>query len=546
MGSIRILQFGGIRPAVEPQLLPLQKAQVAHNTELRRGTLCAYEVPTKLGDYSGDTVFLAPFFDAGTRIVCEQNASIMAAYRQCRGTDEVLVFYRDGRPPVVQDQDGGQSDLLPIAPTVAPKATLVSDGAEFKYSGVDQRVYTYTWVHADGVESRPAPPSSALQVHDGATVSLVFPTAPSGVVGLRIYRNDSPLQAEYGSEDKVGRSVFQLLVDIDPVTTFSDTMRLKEAEFGALLTTDNCDPPTMEQVMSTEDGYLVGFTGREFLFSEVGEPHNWPMRYRFEIPHKIVGMAVWQNSVFLGTTGNPYRIDIAQPEGEEEFMRYRITRYDGDFPLAARDAITATADGAAMASVGGMIQMDRQGARLATRDRIDEELWDRAWDTTLLAWTGGRLYGRRADGVGYVMGWQGADSLDIGDLVTVDWNPVAAYAAPDGALYYLQDGAVWTWDTGTAKMPWRWVSRVYRADGWMKWAAAKIVGQHSADAPVTFRLFGDGRLYYERMVKDNRPFRLPPEPRGIEWEIEVLGTACIREIHVATSMTELTETGGQG
>lgn len=545
MGSIRILQFGGIRPAVEERLLPLQKAQVAHNTELRRGNLCAYEVPSPLGSCAGDAVFLAPFFDDGEKLFCEQHASIMAAYRQCRGTDEVLIFFRDGRPPVVVDQDGERSDLLPIAPTVAPTYTVVSDGAEFDYTGPDQRVYTYTWVHADGVESRPAPPSKSVQVRDGAKVRLTFPAAPTGVVGLRIYRNDSPLQAAYGDDDKAGRSVFQLLVDIDPVTTFLDDLRLKEAEFGGLMTTDNCDPPDMEQVMSTEDGYLVGFTGRNFLFSEVGEPHNWPMRYRFEIPHKIIGMAVWQNSVFLGTTGNPYRIDIAQPEGDEEFMRYRITRYDDNLPLKHRDAITATDAGAAMATKGGMASLDAQGARIATRERIDEEIWDSDWETDILAWTGGRLYGHRTDGVGYILGWQGAESLDIGDLVTVDWNPIAVHAAPDGKVYYIQDGKIWSWDTGSKEMSYRWRSRIYRADGWMKWAAAKVVGAQGVTTPVTFRLYGDGQLYYERSVVDVRPFRLPAGPRRIEWEIEVEGAVCIREIHVATSMTELTESGGQ-
>ena len=540
MPSIRILQFGGIRPAVEPRLLPLRNAQEAHNTELRRGDLCAYEVPVRVSTCGGPEIYAAPMFSTAPRVLCEDGCMV-GMYRACLGTREVGVFYPDDREPIAIS-NAARRPLLPTAPTVAPALTFISDGPEFEYSGPDARFYLYTWVNQDGVESRPSPPSRVITVRDGAVVDVLMQPPPLDTSFVRIYRNDSPLGAPTDKEGEV-RSTPQLVAEVEPTALFRDDFRLAEMEQGGLTTLDNCDPPIMRCVAETEAGYLVGFDGHELYFSEVGEPHNWPERYHFTLTHEIVGIAVRQNTVYVGTTGNPYRVSIAQPSGDQEHMQSEVFRYDANLPLYHQHAITASDNGGAYSSKGGIVFLDQNVARLATRDRVDEDVWDDEVAPTMLVWQNGRLFGYGGPIGGFIMGWQGADNLDIGDLVTIGWEPGTIHAGYDGRVYYTEDGDTWVWDEGDDPLPYRWVSRIYRAQGWMKWAAAKVVGEQSPTNPVTFRLFSEKGLYWAQPVVNNEPFRLPCGPRGIDWWIEIEGTACVREVHVATSKQELTETG---
>lgn len=542
MPSIRILQFGGIRPAVEPRLLPLRNAQVAYNTELRRGDLCPYETPVRVASCGGPQVYAAPMFTDNPRVICEDGCMV-DMYRTCLDIHEVGVFYDDGRPPLAIAQ-ATQRPLLPVAPTSAPLVAMVSNGPEFEYSGPDARFYLYTWVNSDGVESRPSPPSVALTVRDGAVVNVTMQAPPPGVVGVRVYRNDSPLGPPSDKEGEV-RSTPQLVTELNPTNFFRDDFRLSEMEQGGLTTMDHCDPPAMTCVKSTEAGYLVGFVGNELRFAELGEPHNWPERYSFLLPHEIVGIAVRQNSVYVGTTGNPYRFDVDQPTGENDLMRYDIHRYDGNLPLYSMHAITPTDTGAAYASKGGVVHLDQAMARVATRDRIDEDEWDARIRPDIMVWQNGRLYAAGGDLGGFILGWQGGENLDIGDFVSIGWTPSFVTAGYDGRLYYVEGGATYVWDEGDTPLPYRWVSRVYRAQGWMKWAAAKVVGEQTPANPVTFRLYSENGLYWQQQVVDNKPFRLPCGPRGIEWWIDIEGSTCVREVHVATSKQELTEVGGE-
>ena len=51
--------------------------------------------------------------------------------------------------------------------------------------------------------------------------------------------------------------------------------------------------------------------------------------------------------------------------------------------------------------------------------------------------------------------------------------------------------------------------------------------------------YADGRALFKRQVTQSRAYRLPAKGRYFDVEIEVNGTESVREIELATSMSEL-------
>jgi len=89
------------------------------------------------------------------------------------------------------------------------------------------------------------------------------------------------------------------------------------------------------------------------------------------------------------------------------------------------------------------------------------------------------------------------------------------------------------------KMCYQWKSKKFVFPGNMCMSAAKVV--HKCDGFVRIKFFVDCCCRYEVLVENCQPFRLPANMQGVEWEIELVGTATVYEVHVASSMRELLE-----
>lgn len=86
------------------------------------------------------------------------------------------------------------------------------------------------------------------------------------------------------------------------------------------------------------------------------------------------------------------------------------------------------------------------------------------------------------------------------------------------------------------KMEYRWRSKCFVLPGRATMGAGKVV--HSG-GHVRIRILIDGCCRHEQQVRSNKPFRLPANMAGVEWEIELIGTAQVFEVHIAPSMQEL-------
>lgn len=162
-------------------------------------------------------------------------------------------------------------------------------------------------------------------------------------------------------------------------------------------------------------------------------------------------------------------------------------------------------------------------------------------------------------GLGYIYstGAGTADAAQFQQLVTIDapttGKVISACYGRQGA-YFLSEVSildVTTFKThvlpqpdslsdvkykDAAKMDYIWKSKRFVLPGIATMGAGKVT--HSGGR-VKIRIFVDGCCKHEQQVRSNKPFRLPPSMAGVEWEIELLGTATVYEVQIAPSMQEL-------
>lgn len=88
----------------------------------------------------------------------------------------------------------------------------------------------------------------------------------------------------------------------------------------------------------------------------------------------------------------------------------------------------------------------------------------------------------------------------------------------------------------SSKQTYQWKSKKFTMPGRITFAAAKVVMDKGC---VRLRIHVDGCCRYDAVVTTCAPFRLPDQLVGIEVELELIGTATIHEVHVASTIEEL-------
>jgi len=553
MPSIRIDRFGGLRPAVSNRALAATGAQVAHNTKLTDGSLRSVRAPLKVKDAPEHrTIWESPDTDGCCgRVWCWDDCVWPTLISDCGDFGFVGVFGQtaDGAPQEPTQEELCGDEVCPVC-VPQPPAALVVDridvGSGPDYESPDERAYTYTWADKFGRESAPACATLAGKSWDNGSWSVAgFSSPPAHVCEVRLYRTGA---TPSGSEAVA--PTFQLVASLDPGTaTFTDDLSLSEIAFSTLLTTDVCCPPSgLTGVREMESGHLVGFARNQLHFSERHEPHNWPDRYRFTLPERIRGLAVYGDEVFVGTSGRPYRAVLGEavdPVTQRSLLDVAIQPYGMSAPLNNPRSIVATQDGAFLASPRGLFAL--QGPRITEigRLRVDDCGW-REWNPDSLEWCEGKLY---ASCYPFDKGWSmdvrsGDAGPEFGDLVTLDYGPRAQHKGVSGRLLHSGEDGVYAWAEGGEYLPYRWRSKKFVAQGTLSMEAAKVDADYGL--PVRFRFYQDGDLVLDREVSDGNPFLLPICGRGKCFEIELEGTTRVHEVHVATSVVELTERSGGG
>lgn len=329
------------------------------------------------------------------------------------------------------------------------------------------------------------------------------------------------------------------------------------------LVTDDYDPPPegLKGLTLYNNNVLVGFVGNELYFSEPGQFHAWPRVYKREVPHNIVGLAVFSGYLLVATDSYPYLVAGNDP------AVLSLTRVDARYPCLNKRSIANMGFGVMYATHDGLaLYSTTTGPQLATRLLYNSDTWSAdldpatlvgtAYKDTYLAWhsTGGISFERDDRVGGFFV-----------DLVTVQQPEATWYDPLTNKLHYATGtaGDVYLWDDLTQPaQPFEWKSKIIVTENPINIGAAQVDADYAAESPqwetiedtwgtselqwdsdggITFKFWVDGDLVLTQALDSRRAFRLPRGYRSDTFEVGVEGSVRLRAIRMAETPTGLRE-----
>lgn len=584
MPSIRLTQFAGLMPELSAKLKRKDNAQIAHNCLLYDGRLRAMpayyrynnlsDIPLSLFRANIGLGRVIPDYD----IVDAQSFTTPPLPVGTFGIGTNFPNYIAGRygPP-------GSGVIVPAAldPPIASSVTIdvtTNNHLSPRPSCVSYAITSCRVTPNSIEESTPLFLGTVGGLigpnwHEGDFVTIAVTLLPfvSGQNAIRLYRTVTAIES---GEELINTFDTEWHI-IETVTspTGGGDFNFVDGTFtqnlqGDVLLSKTFFCPNFKYLPHkfgiTESGWVYYTSQHEIQFAERYLPHAWPIFGYVQIPlaDEIIDSKPFYDTVFLGTSGRPYKVNISP--SDDDAVNILTAPYPEAQPCIAETMVTAPF-GALYTSRSGIVSLTEDKMQVMTRDLLNggdilyrqcvdgvEQDFHFA-DISKAAWFNGWYIGYTADGKIFV--YDAPEDLNdehaFQQLVTMD-APVSDSAPGPWAIgdyglqiafgqdlyYWPVPGWVRAMDV-VQKLCYRWKSKKFVFPGKTAFAAAKVVWE--CDGEVCFKLIGDCQVVYQRTITNCLPFRLPHNHTHIEWEIELTGTGTVSEVHVATSMQELTE-----
>lgn len=584
MASIRILKFAGLLPEVAPKLLREDHAQIAHNALLWNGYLRPMPAWNPLGGGGTPIASIFPRPDKDYKFDLDPvltNAVVNLQEPFVRGVTFGInggqLNYRNGI------NTGNIYSLLPVA--FGSLISQVSTRMNLSVYPIP-RTYAVT-VMSGNMESAPLvfpQLGGAGDLFEGDIVTLnwyVNAAPNSNTTGLRLYRTIPGFDTseQLGNPIETGFHLVHEFTSFPVGGNFSYTDSADSSKIpGDLMLTEQFNVPlssTLSYLGQTETGWLVcgGVTSERwksrFQVSERFLWHAWPLQNYVEIPEQFTDAVTFYDEVFIGTTARPYHMRITFSDNVEIDALDITVRPFPDYYSCVPGTMVTTNSGAMYASTDGLVSLSVNESAISTRQLTNpgDILRNPVTPITIssatqAAWWNG-FYAGFCNGVGYLFNIENNhnNQFPLGQLVTFDTPPGIAgpnlvvpstgavgFAPPNLGLLSVWGNLVYNWPLpgygyeAAGKLTYTWRSKIFEMPGITTMAAAKVERQPGGS--VMFNLYGDGVLLYSIFPNDSTPFRLPHQHRCTEFEVELIGTAIIKQVHVSTSMRDLTEEEG--
>jgi len=550
MPVFKLESFSGISPKSGPTQLQDNQAQIARNLRLQSGEIRSWKGATL--EYTPVTANLKTIYKfdgpTGTNPIWLTWTSDVDVVRgPVADTSEFRLYFTSdtfaprktnwllasGNNGGVAPFPNGYYEMGVPAPTGAPTLARANTGS----APVEVRAYIYTHVTEFGTvaeESAPSPAATVSANYSGDSVTISgFSTPPTGNYNFkyrRIYRGVTG-----------GSSVtYQLVAEI-PIAQSSYTDTKGVAALGQVLPSLYYTPPPsgLRGLVAMPNGILAGFVGNQIWFCEPYLPHAWPEIYTLTTDHPIVGLGVFGNSLFVGTTEQPYLVTGSSPLAMSQEKLPLVQ------PCVSKASIASDQYGVLYASPNGLV-----GIGPGTNDVVTNSLYTRdEWQTLNPSSMIGALYNNMYFGFYEVGGLRDSIVIQRNDnppLANYSVSAKGAFVeASTGALHILSsvDNKIYKQDANAASLTtYQWKSKRFVLAQPVCFAAMQIHADYASMTGGKFinvKVYANGVQIHSQDVTSPNPFRLPAAGKHYDWEFEFSGNVPLRRAVVATSISEL-------
>lgn len=404
-----------------------------------------------------------------------------------------------------------------------PGATATGSYIGFNLGGTaETRAYVLTYVSALGEEGGPSE-AKTIDVIPGQFVSFAsVPGAPSGAYNIlkkRLYRTavgTSTVTYRYANEYAVA------------VSSFDDKV-LGTALAEAIPSLYYQMPPDdMFALTAGPNGMMAALSKNEIMFCDPYVPHAWPVRNKYAMTSKPLGIGQFSQSWVVLTNRDPVLFSGVDPSAMSQ-EELKINQ-----PCVSSRSIVSINGGVMWASPNGLAYIGPSGYAMASEAIITKKEWVEYKPSSIHAYLFDDCYVGFYD-TGTVQSGFMFDP-QTGDFILLDFYATAGYYDKGKSLLYLAIGNnVYAFADGSdLTMTWR--SKVFTATKPVNMAIAKVV---ATGYPVTAKLYCDGVLKHTQTVANAKPFRLPGGFLAETFEVELETANDVQGFAIASSVEEL-------
>lgn len=572
MGALKIEDFGGMQPALDVRLIPQNFAEDTSDTWLLKGTLQGWKTPKLIHSAPAGTkkVFRipnvstgAPDFSGSTWMnFTDPNTDVLKTPLTNDSFDRYYWASPSAEPkynPLARIKAGSTPYTLGIQapgsrPSVVPAVAVPIDTT----ITAEVRVYVYTWISAYGEESAPSPPFTASGDPTSSwSITLDLPgtsdRAGRELSKTRLYRSvtgsDGNTQFYYVAEFPKEQGAY---VDYAKDTDITSLGVLPSAGWSP-------PPADLQGLVAMPNGMMVGWTGKDLWFCEPYHPHAWPSSYTISVDYPIVGLGVFDQTLFVATTSFPYTATGTHPDSMS------LSKIGAHEPCISRGSIVSTLDGVYYASQNGIVLANPGKVGVASEQVIRRTDWAALTDIySLRAARYHQCYvayptgGSTSKGLIFSLQEQRmylaktTQNLAIVNFQEDLWTGELLLLTTDGSVYQLDP------PDDVALLPYTWKSKEFQFTRPLNLEAMKVyfkipavgtptLGTQTASPTVLadnmygfVTVYVDGARKFSRELRaSGEQWRLPSGFKGEVWQFEVSARVIVNSIQVAPTAKEL-------
>jgi hypothetical protein len=541
MAGFRIGPFLGANTKDEPMMLEANVGVLSLNHRPDKGGLRPWKVPLTVKTVAAGikTMHILPRSTVSDTIywlVWSTRVHVVLSFKASNPTKR-FYFTGSGAPKSSDNVIGLAGEPFPTSyrdlgvpkPVTAPTVTETVAG-----TGSDEnRYYAYTYL-TDWDEEGPPAISAIVTCKPNAQFDITTLAAPPtgagenrGINRIRLYRTKT---GDLGAK-------FYFLKDVVlPATSTTD---------NALATGQDTMPSALYAMPPSDlkcltplwNGIMAGISGNSIRFCELNKPHAWPAKYEILCHETPIGLAVFDRTLVVLTTGKPLIVTGDLPEA------MRDTPVEFIAPCLSEPSIVALSHGECWATSDGIAYIGRNGPpRFLTANHMLPEAWQALAPGTM---QGGQYQGRYFAfydlGGGLLKGLM-VDPLSAeatGVYGLSQGYTAVHYDRLSAQMYVLSGTDIQQWNAGASNMTVSFESKTFRQTRPLNMAVAEVI---ASTYPATFTLYADARAAWIKTVNGRNPFLLPSGYLADDYRIKIDTAYDVTGVVVAETLGEIAST----